>query len=320
MHLTQHHEIKQALGGDSTIVIVTEDNVDIDTLYNKLWHAVFKFEMRFSRFLPNSELSMFNQRAGLDTPISDEFADLLRASTRMSGLSDGLHNPFTLPALQRAGYTHSAQPGYEHDADNDYTKRAVVSPDKLTMRGRTANIPYGTAIDMGGCGKGYLADLIADMLDAENVAGYWVSLSGDMAVKGVNEHGEPWTVHIQNAANPQKRLPTTITTDGSRMGIATSGTLSRPNQTLRGKHHLIDPKSGFPVDTDVRLATVIAERSVTADVLASCAVLLGTKTATKFLQDKGATGALIQTQHNITQYGEQFHKLTGRRKELEHAA
>ena len=80
--------------------------------------------------------------------------------------------------------------------------------------------------------------------------------------------------------------------------VATSGTLRRSRQRA-GKpwHHLIDPATFEPATTDVLLATVCAATTLEADVLASCAVILGSERAPAFLESKGVKAILLQCQN-----------------------
>lgn len=300
--LGQYHETVQALGGEVTIV-VTAEHTFAAADFAQLWRVVYAFERRFSRFLPESELSQFNRNAGLDTPVSEQFAALLEVSQRLSMQTGGFYNPFVLPAVQRAGYVHSALAGYESDQTPDYRSRSITQANRLTLRDGKATIPYGTAIDMGGCGKGYLADVLARQLQAYSLPGFWVSLGGDMVTYGVDADQRPWRTGIQRARSNHP-VPYEIVSDGQQFGIASSGTLRRANQRLKtGAHHIIDPRSGRPAQTDIRLATVVCETAVQADVLASCAVIAGSSHAPKFLREQGVKSYVLQTTTGVMHEG-----------------
>lgn len=293
--LRQAFETKQALGGDATIVLTIGNGDDTQRIFDEVWRQTFTFERQFSRFIPESVLSQFNRKAGLAIPISSEFKDILKDAIDMSTRTDGLYNPFILPALQRAGYRRSAMPGYENDTYEDYSSHQVVGTDQLVLKGDTAIIPRGTALDLGGCGKGYLADQLAAFLDRQDLAGYWVSLSGDMVTSGVDEHGNPWHTNVQSAAPSAKLAGWQVVSMGQRLGIATSGTFRRDNHSTLKAHHIINPLTLLPAETDILLATIVAKNALEADVLASCAVMVGSRQAPDFLHKQGILAALLQT-------------------------
>ncbi|HEY4161011.1 MAG TPA: FAD:protein FMN transferase [Candidatus Saccharimonadales bacterium] len=295
--MLRHIQTRVALGSPVTLTVVSGSRQPvIDELFRQLWLLIFEFEKRFSRFLPASELSQFNREAAGRQPISAEFRSLLLAAKQMSALTNGLYNPFVLPALQRAGYTHSMVAAHAHDQVDDYSNRSVVSPDRLEVGDNWAGIPYGTAIDLGGCGKGYAGDLLADLIDARSdIQGYWFSLGGDIIARGLDEHGDPWVIQVEDTAGTGGIAGQCVTSGRERYAVATSSILRRKGvKDGRAWHHIIDPRTSRPADTDTATASVCAGTALVADVLASCAVILGSEQAVDFVISRGATGVLLQ--------------------------
>lgn len=291
----QYYQEQIALGSKTGLSIVsTAESSQVGLLYNELWRSIFMFERQFSRFLPGSELSMLNRNAGAKQVISSEFREILLAASRLAQETGGLYNPFILPALQASGYSHSRVPGHEQDAVDDHSKKAVTSIDKLEVGDDWARIPYGTAIDLGGCGKGYLADQLRSQLP-EIVTGYWLSFGGDIVVGGNDEQGQAWTVNIEAADDPGKNIGTIMSS--SACGVATSGTTVHKGKKARKSwHHIIDPRTRQPAETDVLLATVCHDSALYADVLASCAVILGSQQGIPFLKQHAVKSAVLQCQ------------------------
>ncbi len=290
-------QTKLALGSDATFVLVGESADMLDMLLAKLWRATFEFEQRFSRFLPDSELSAFNRSAGIKQAVSPEFRDILRTTQQLAIMTDGLYNPFILPALQRAGYTTSFVKEYASDVHDDHSSRQVVAASNVEVGDTWACIPYGTALDLGGCGKGYLGDQLAELLRDEPLNGYWLSLGGDISAAGCDEHGQPWTVAIQDAGDTTTESAYVVQGTVEPFAVATSSTLVRQG-THNGKrwHHIIDPATGQPADSDVRMATVHAATALQADVLASCAIILSSNRALAYLGQRHVIGALLQVE------------------------
>ncbi len=289
----QYYQESIALGSKTGLSLVSKaPSTKIESLYHELWKAIFLFERRFSRFLPDSELSMFNNNAGLKQTISPEFRDILMATKKIANETGGIYNPFILPALQAAGYRHSRVPGHEQDAVDDHSKKSVASIDRLEVSDNWARIPYGTALDLGGCGKGYLADLLRAKLP-NIVTGYWLSFGGDIAVSGHDEHNQPWAITVESADDPLRNIATV--SSAKINAVATSGTIvHRGKKANRSWHHIIDPRTRRPAKTDVLLSTVCDSSALRADVLASCAVILGSNRGLQFLKDHGVKAALLQ--------------------------
>lgn len=276
-----------ALGSTVNLFIAADQKLEtaVSQLFAELWRAIFVFERQFSRFLPNSELSQFNQKAGSQQPATPEFLALLKEAKRLSEATNGLFNPFILPALQRAGYKKSAVPGYEDDEQHDYSRLHVAEPKDLKIGDTWASIPYGTAIDMGGCGKGYLADELAKLIVNEKIDGYWFSLGGDVIGAGKDEHGKPIVVEIQDTPDDTEPAKWIVKPGLAPFAVATSGTNIRKG-VHEGKawHHILDPRTQLPAVTDLMTASIHGTSAVEADVLASSAIIVGSKKASTLLK------------------------------------
>lgn len=301
MRLNRYEQTKAALGGSLSIGAIGEWGADeARRLYESLWLAIFKFEKRFSRFIESSEISFINRRAGLETPISEEMLAFLTRARSASEATEGLYNPFILPALQRSGYLKSAVAEYSNDDAPDYTSRLVFSPSDLELSKARVTIPHHSALDAGGIGKGYLADQIGQMLREYDAAGYWIDVSGDIATFGRDENGEHFRVAIQDTDD-------FIICPDMQLGVATSGTRIRHDAEKNGlSHHIIDPRTGKSAATDISLATVIADDTTTADILASCAIIVGADDAPKWLRAHGANAWRLLTKSGIIQSSASF--------------
>lgn len=271
-------QTRHVLGSTGYITLVTSDDIRLDALFAKLWHTVAAFEQRFSRFLSESELTSFNHAAGEWVIVSKAFHDLLVTAHSMAVRTDGLYNPFVLPALQRAGYEGSWPSPEVVDSQTTYKDRVVASIDKLEVRDNEAHIPAQSALDFGGIGKGYLLDQLAEELDSEPLVGYWISLGGDIICSGMDTNHVPWRIGVRHA----DKVVATIENTGKKLAIATSGITKRNGRNKNGElwHHLIDPRTGRSATTNILTATVTAAHATEADIAAKCFVILGTKQAT----------------------------------------
>ncbi len=265
---------RHALGSDAILTILVEDEAIATKTFDALWSMITAFEQRFSRFLPDSELSNFNANAGKPKKISDAFRALLFTAKDMAEKADGLYNPFILPALQRAGYKGSWPTPNDSDERLNYEARTVATWQDIVVSGNTARIPKDSALDFGGIGKGYLLDELAHWLRRENIPYFCLSLGGDIICSGFDLGQKPWSVGIQKALEPNETVASITNETGALMAVATSGVTKRKGETANGAwHHIIDPRTGMPAETNVLTATVCADDATTADVLAKCLVI-----------------------------------------------
>ncbi len=133
-------------------------------------------------------------------------------------------------------------------------------------------LPLGTGFDPGGIGKGLAADLVTEELLAAGAVGACLNLGGDVRVRGQGPDQGSWTVAVEHPAAPMPIARIGLL-DGA---VATSTTLKR-RWVVDGetRHHLIDPGTGRPSDSDLTLVAAVAGNGWVAEILAKAVLLRG---------------------------------------------
>ena len=229
----------------------------------------YTFEQTLTRFDPASELSRFNASPGRPVMVSPLLEALLRATLDAYEDTDGLVNAAIGPALVAAGYDRTITALARTAPKIGAPVVVPALPDVLAVGKGWAQLRRGCAIDLGGVGKGWLADTLSERFD--NAV---VNLGGDLRVRGSGEDGGGWLVQMCDGTH--LRL-----TDG---GVATSGI---GNRRWTGGHHLIDPRTGAPSATDIEAVSVAASTALRAEVLAKAAILVGADQARQWLKRHG---------------------------------
>lgn len=285
----------KALGSEVTLTLIVGDEQTADKFFEELWKQINDFEDRFSRFKTKSELTKFNNTAGEDTKISPEFRELLDATSNYMHLTGGLFSPFVLPALQRAGYKGSWPDPDSFDKTLDYRGLDSKINEKIIVNDNSAKIPYGTALDFGGIGKGFLLEQLADFLTAHEIDNFWLSLGGDIVCQGNDINNNPWEIGIAEVEGTGLTVTAVQNRAGARLAVATSGTTKRKGEDW---HHIIDPRIGHSAKTDILMATVVTHNGIEADIFAKCLVILGSKNSKAFIKKHEIHQAILQIWDN----------------------
>lgn len=289
-----------ALGSTSSLTIVIENTENYRLIENALWVQIYKFEKKFSRFLHTSELSLINRLAGKKTPISGEMYDLLNECKKYYYLTEKMFNPFILPALEGVGYTKSALKNYDQETPS-YKDRNVYEFSEILLSTESVTIPPDSALDLGGIGKGYLADKIVHSAKQLGVLGCCVSLGGDVAGFGHDEYGRDWHIAVQKAKTPDQTLDIEFIPGTKKsFHIATSGVITR---RFDKRHHIINSSTRDSAKTDVLLSTVTAASTTLADILASYSVAIGSTDSLTELPKIGSKSMIIQTSSQVIKQG-----------------
>jgi thiamine biosynthesis lipoprotein len=256
------------------------------------WFAAW--EAALSRFQPESELNRLNEQPGIPVPVSETMWRVLQAARRAEIESDGLVTPVLLNALVTAGY------GTSFDRlDTDQKASPAVAPVRQSFtlqdiifeaEDRRVCLPVGLRLDLGGVAKGWAAQRAMRKLERYGPA--LVDAGGDIAVSGLQSGGQPWLVGIDDPRGEGESIGTLRL---GRSGVATSGRdYRRWKQDGHWKHHIIDPRTGEPADTDVLTATVIAPTVMDAEMAAKAALILGSRKGLAWLEGRpGFAGVLV---------------------------
>ena len=278
------------MGTDVHIVLVGTE----ESLLDVAGARIAELERRWSRFLPDSEISALNRGAGSPVRVSDETRALVQHALDAWRVTDGVYDPTVLGDVLRAGYDRSFE---------EIEPRATAAPSRLRsgadgirIEDRTIQLPVETGFDPGGIGKGLAADMVTrELLDA-GAEGVCVNLGGDVRVAGTPPEGEAWTIDVHH---PEFDAP--IARLGIRDGaVATSTTLRRRWRVGDEEmHHLIDTRTGLPVKPRFELATVVSGVAWTADVLAKTLVLDRHAEPFALLRHTAAEGLVVDRDHKL---------------------
>jgi thiamine biosynthesis lipoprotein len=235
-------------------------------------------EARFTRFVRDSELARLNAGDGRYVPVSPEMFAMLEAALWAYQESGGLVNAAILPALTAAGYDRPFRQGLTEPGSSE-PMQVPGLPEVLILDAATRSVALapGAALDLGGIAKGALADLLIDELGDDAVC----NLGGDVRVRGNGPEGDGWHIGLCDRSAVAVR-------DGA---VCTSGTTKR--RWGQSMHHLIDPKTGMPVRTDLAEVSVITDFALRGEVYAKCAMLLGASAGLAFLESRGVRHAAV---------------------------
>ena len=242
-----------------------------------------EWENILSRFIPGSEISQLNQEMERWAPVSNVLWDTLQCARDAFLMSGGLVDASMLDAIQKFGYLQN----FETMNSNNLVRSALVNNRKKHVFSdiqfndsrQEVFLPSGCAIDLGGVAKGWAAQ--QTMLRLSQFAPALVNAGGDIAISGLQTNGEPWTIGITDPANPEQSIQILSVKNG---GVATSGKdYHRWQRNGDWVHHLIDPRTHKPAQTDILTATILAPSVMEAEMAAKTTFILGRHKAMKWL-------------------------------------
>ncbi|MGJ7912760.1 FAD:protein FMN transferase [Neobacillus sp. LXY-1] len=225
-------------------------------------------ENDWSRFNSENELdSLNNLQPGETIPISPPLLDVLSRAENYRGLTNGLFSPYLLRQLQYHGYGHSFPFQSSVPATCEMPRLDVnsIAPFKLDSNAGTATRISDGQLDLGGIGKGYAVQASSRWLKTMGKASSGiVDGGGDMDIWSNGER--EWKIGVSHPNNPKKEIAQFSIKNGA---VATSNVVYRSwMQGNEKKHHLLNGKTGLPIESNLIQATVITEHCLDAEVMA----------------------------------------------------
>ncbi|MGB8645406.1 MAG: FAD:protein FMN transferase [Anaerolineae bacterium] len=276
--------------GCQMLAVVDSDDPAAAAAVRQVSEWFEEWEQALSRFRAESELNRLNRSAGRPFQASEVLWQVVQAALTAAQVSGGIVTPAVLDALETAGYDKSFEliqdPHTAHGAPRPVGDWRAIQMDKTHRR---IKLPEGMRIDLGGIAKGWAADQAVKRLSKFGPA--LVDAGGDVAVSGPMANGEGWPIGVADPANPESNLATLQLQSGA---VATSGRDYRRWQANgQAQHHLIDPRTGAPADTDVLTATVIAPSAVEAEMAAKLTLIRGSLPGKRWLDEHPRTAGLL---------------------------
>jgi FAD:protein FMN transferase len=236
-----------------------------------------RIDALLSNYRSNSTLEQFN--AARDTgPIElpAELVELLELAKRVHEASAGCFDPTVRPLVRAWGFEGDA-PAVPTAAAID-AARAVVGLDKLELLDAThaRKTVAELEVDMASIGQGHTAGRLAALLERHGSTGYLAEIGGEIVTHGTKPDGSPWRIGIENPvpgapAGPALRMPPAAST-----AVITSGSY-RHYLEVDGRRfgHIIDPRSGWPVEHALLSVTVVGADAATAAAWGTALLCLG---------------------------------------------
>jgi FAD:protein FMN transferase len=243
-----------------TVVELVLEAEDPEAAFAAAEQEFERLEQIMSRFRNDSELSRLNEARSLD--VSQDLAEVVELAVAARARTGGRFDPTVHDAVVSAGYdrTFAELPADRTDAPTATARCGGA----VRVDGLHVEVEPGFRLDLGGIGKGFAAERVAQLLALEGPC--IVNAGGDIAVRGLPSGEAYWPVGIEEG-------PTIGLADA---GLATSGRDRRRwRRGGRELHHLIDPVTGEPATTDLVRVTAIGRNAVDAEVLAKVLLLGG---------------------------------------------
>jgi thiamine biosynthesis lipoprotein len=281
---------RYAMGTILEITLEAPDTARGRALLDAAYAEVARLERVMTLFDDASDLARLNRAAGQGPqPVDPDLARLLARSAELARATGGAFDVTVGPLV--ALWKEAARSGRAPDAATLRSTRARVGSDAIRVHGaeRAEIARAGASVDLGGVGKGWAIDRVAEQLRAAGIANALVSFGqSSLWALGAPRDAQGWRLLV--------RRP-----DGGFAGVATlrdravsvSGSLGQSSE-IEGRRygHVIDPRSGEPLARPLE-AMVLCADATTAEAASKALLVLGEAEGVALLGRLGCEGVLV---------------------------
>ena len=247
----------------------------------------------------NSQISQLNNAEGKTMEVSDDLVADLEKIRQLSQDSNGAFDP-TLGKIIRLWDIAGENPHVPDQSEID-TLLPEVGYEKIQVDGNNVTLLDGCTLDLGAVGKGMGCDQIMDYLQTQpDVFGMILNLGGSSVMTyGEKPDGSSWKVALTDPRDTEGDYLGAITLDANQF-LSTSGDYEKYfiEDGIR-YHHILDPKTGYPVQNGLTSVTIVCDQGYLADGLSTACFVLGLDAAKPLLEKYDAEAVFVDEDKNV---------------------
>ncbi|HAA24567.1 MAG TPA: FAD:protein FMN transferase [Ruminiclostridium sp.] len=281
----------------NTVIEITlyEKEKDARAVFDDLFDEIKKYENKFSRHVPESEISEANNNAGKPVTVSDETVEIIRSSLLFSDISEGLFDISIGPLIDLWDINgNNPRLPSENEIENALEK-VDYNNIKINYENNTLFLSKeGMSLDLGAIAKGYITDRLVEYLSRTNIRSAMLNLGGNLYLHGSKPDGSLWQIGIRDPYGSKGNYIGIIQV--KNMSVVTSGIYERYFEIENKRyHHILNPRTGYPEDNNLASVSIICPSSTMADGLSTTAFLLGPDKGMELVESLENTEAIFIT-------------------------
>lgn len=252
-----------------TVIQLSVQHEHANFVLDELIIQLKEYEKRFSAHDPHSELMEVNKNAGMKpVKVNPNLYELIKIGKNHSIAADSTLNIAIGPLVQawRIGFKDAHVPS-EKEIQSLLSK-TNASDIILNDESQTVFLKHtGMFIDLGALAKGYIADLLIHDLESMNVQAGLINLGGNVMTYGKSPNQEDgyWRIGIQHPSRPRGNNIAVLR--ALNQSVVTSGIYERKfTMNHETYHHILDPTTGYPIQSDIAGLTVVSKKSVDGEI------------------------------------------------------
>ncbi len=250
-------------------------------LKEKIDNRLKEINLSMSIFTPDSEISKFNALRDTNKKfyISDDFMQVMTTAENLYGITQGAWDGTISPLVNLWGFgkdKREKQMPTQEEVVREFKKvgfhQIEISAKGKYLRKKNPEV----TLNLGSIAKGYGVDQLSELIEKNGFKNYIVEIGGEIYASRLRPDGKPWRAGINTPKAEAGVREVYKVVSLENQALATSGDYRNFFQSGGYRYsHIIDPKTGFPIQNGVVSVSVIADNCTFADGLATALMVLG---------------------------------------------
>lgn len=262
--------------------------------------ALIDIENKMSMYIESSEIAQLNHHAGIEkVPLSQNTFDLLTRCVDFGAQSNGVFDVTIAPLTEEWGITEMAPEVPKAETIDSLRDLVHYNDIQLDSADNSAMLKgNGQAVDVGGIAKGFACGVAREIALKNGITSGYISIGGNLMVVGNKPGGEPFRFGVRDPRGEASDYIGVITLPDSTM--ATSGDYERFfEQNGKIYHHILDPRTGYPAESDLMSVSVISPDGAYADFLSTYLFIMGKEFALERLNASDYALIVVDADKNV---------------------
>ena len=274
-----------------------KSNLNIELIKLGIDSILIEINEGMSTWDPKSTISKFNRWNSLEPfEVSSSIIEVMLGSLDVSKETDGQFDVTVYELMKIWGFGPNFSEGIPSKIQLEKTLSATGYDKVKVFDQSLVKLDKNVKIDFNSIAKGYGVDIIFRYLKSNGINNIFIEIGGEVRSSGKNNNNQQWSIGIENSPTSgidviNRDVLGILYLDNN--SVATSGNYRNfidNNGDVFG--HTINPKTGYPVQTDVLSVTVISNSCMRADAWATALMTMNYLNGKKLVQSQDSLDAI----------------------------
>ncbi|MBR2714827.1 MAG: FAD:protein FMN transferase [Ruminococcus sp.] len=260
----------------------SDENISTDTI-SKCKDEIIRLENMLSATKKGSDVYNINHSDAKKVSVSDETIRLLQKARKLSESCDGAFDVSVYELVKLWGFDTKE---YKVPTSDEVEKTLrYVGYSDVTIDKNDVLLKKGMSIDLGAIAKGYIGERLYDIMKNSEIDAGIINLGGMVVTYSSENSSKEFSVGVEYPdtgdvfAKLNVSKPFTVTSGGYQRYF---------EKDSKRYHHILDPKTGKPSESDISSVTVISDDGVANDALSTAFYVMGVDETLEYLKNHNA--------------------------------